>query len=73
MLVETQRLYYVYRRTSKDDAFGVQDVVEMDLYAGENVLGARLIDQGLVRDDGSGNPILMLLTQYRLLTHELRP
>ena len=72
VLVEAQKLYYVYRRTSQGDEFGVQDVVDMDLQSGERVLGARLIELGSVKQGDTANYALMILTQHRLLAHELR-
>lgn len=44
VLVEGQRMYYVYRRTAQREESGLQDIVEMQLCEGESVLGARLVE-----------------------------
>ncbi len=77
VLVESQRFYYVYHRTGPRDAYGLQDVVDMELEDGETVLGARLIDLG-AEDSASlsaASPavgtVLLLVTRTRLLVHFL--
>lgn len=85
MLVEAQKLCYVYRRTAGRDApGGLQDIVDMELGPGESVLGARMLDLGGgSRKEGGGGggtggeqsattTVLLILTQGRLLVHSLR-
>jgi hypothetical protein len=68
VMVESQKLYYVYRRTAgRKEQYGMQDMVDMELAEGESVLGARLVE-------GAGGQalLLLLLTQRHLLVHTLR-
>lgn len=71
VLVESSKFYYVYHKhdvsMGREVKDGAQDVVDMELRSGETVMGARLVD-----DDPSHPPILLILTQYRVLWHILR-
>ena len=72
VLVESQKLYYVYRKTERRAASGLQDVVDMCLAPGETVLGARLVETAGGGDSGGCSAVaLLILTQRRLLVHVL--
>ena len=84
VLVEGKRFCYVYGSAAQPGVkHGQQEVVDMQLQAGETVLGARLVQQqpglgwalaGAVssRDSSGSMALLVLLTQHRLLTLKLR-
>ena len=87
VLVEVQKLCYVYRKTSGREApGGLQDIVDMELMPGESVLGARMLDLGCPGREGGGGgggggggeggaattTVLLILTQGRLLVHSLQ-
>ena len=64
MLIESQKFYYIYRKTPARAATGMHDIVELQLAQGEMVLGSRLLDQ-------EGGLAVVLLTQHRLIVHIL--
>ncbi|MEW5303148.1 MAG: hypothetical protein WDW36_005869 [Sanguina aurantia] len=67
VLVENQKLMYVYTATTPVQTQGKQQVVDMGLVAGETVLGARLLE------GNATTYYLLLLTQRRLILHTLLP
>jgi hypothetical protein len=74
VLVEGQKMYYIYHKVPGNQASGHQDVVDMHLEAGESVLGARLSDSTTFQATAQANDrqFLLLLTQKRLILHVLK-
>ncbi|GAX75438.1 hypothetical protein CEUSTIGMA_g2882.t1 [Chlamydomonas eustigma] len=69
VLVEGQKMYYVYQKVLGNQASGHQEVLAMNLEAGESVLGARLVDSATMGElptasKDNGIQYLLLLTQY---------
>lgn len=81
VLVESQRFMYLYGSTTTMEEYGRQQVVDLGLEDGENVLGARLVDlcvggggaggRGSGSGDG-GQMAVVVATQRRLLSFRLK-
>ena len=69
VLVESTKFYYVYHKhplsMGGEVKNGVQDVVDMELGEGEVVMGTRLVGS-------SGQQVVLILTQLRLIWHLIR-
>ncbi len=81
VLVESQRFMYLYGSTTTMEEYGKQQVVDLGLEEGENVLGARLVDVciggGGAGGHGSGSGswgqmAVVVATQRRLLSFRLK-
>lgn len=79
VLVESSKFYYVYGCVGAAEAYGVQQVVDMELHEGERVLGARLVPCAPCATNGAGGGggggarqvLLVLVTAGRVLVHAL--